>query len=75
MKCIAILKSHVLSGCDATSKVGSKSTVLKNLSDNFLQEYGENNDSDIQDSYQEAIKYLVKVWCSSSHSSTFDELR
>ena len=75
IKCKAILKSLILSGCDVTNKVGSKAAVLKNLPDNFLQEFGENNDSNIQDSYQEAEKYLVKVWCSSSHSSTFDELR
>ena len=75
IKCKAILKLHVLSECDVTNKVGSKVAVLKNPPDNFLQEFGENNNSNIQNSYQEAEKYLVKVWCSSSHSSTFDELR
>ena len=75
MKCKPILKSHALSGCDVTSKVGSKVAVIKNLIDKSLQEFEENNDSDIQDSYQEAEKYLAKVWCTSSHSSTFDELR
>ena len=75
MKCKAILNSHGLSGWDAASKVGNKAAVLKNLLDNFCKNLGENNDSDIQDSYQEAEKYLVNVWCSRSYSSTFDELR
>ena len=37
MKCRAILNSHGLSGCDATSNVGTKAAVLKNLLDNFCK--------------------------------------
>ena len=69
MKYKTILKSYVLFGCcDVTSKVGTKAAELKNLLENFLQEFGQNNNSDIQDSYQEAEKHLVKVRGSSSHS-------
>ena len=55
-----------LSGCIVTSKVGTKAAALKTLSENFLKEFWENNDSHIQDSYQEAEKCLVKV-CAAAH--------
>lgn len=70
-----ILRSHVLCECDLTSKVGTKAAVLKNLHEHVLQKFGEINDSDIQDWYDEAQKYLAKVWCCSLHSSTYDKLR
>ena len=73
MKCKIILKTHIWFGCDVTSKVGTRAAALKNLPENYLQEVGEFNDT--QDSYQDAVQYLVKVWCNSPHSSAFDELR
>ena len=33
------------------------------------------NDSDIQNSYQEAEKYLIKVRYNRAHGSSFDKLR
>lgn len=52
----AILKSCILSGCD---EVDTKAAVLKNLPEYFFfQEFGDKNDSDIQDSNQEGEKYL-----------------
>ena len=75
MKFKAVLKSHVLSGRDVTSNVGTKAAVLKSLPEKFLQEFGGKIDSAIQDSYQETEKYIVKTWCSTSHRSTFNKLR
>ena len=31
-----ILKTHVLTGCDVTSKIGTKSSAMENNPENFL---------------------------------------
>ena len=35
------MKIHILSGCDVTSKIGTKSAVLKRKPDEHLQLFGE----------------------------------
>ena len=72
MKYKSIIKRYAHPGSDVTSNVGTKEAELKNLPENFLKQFGESNSSYIQGSYQEAEKYLIKVWCSRSHGSTFD---
>ena len=49
---ILLLKAHVLTGCDITSKFGSKSFAVKNNLENFLLHFG--NSTLGNDSFLEA---------------------
>ena len=72
--CSAIMKAHVLTRCDVTSQVGSKTSALKNDPEKYLGEFAE----DPQLTYSAARKaeeYLVKVLKPQSESNTFDSLR
>ena len=72
--CSAIMKAHVLTGCDVTSQVGSKTSALKNDPEKYLGEFAE----DPQLTYSAARKaeeYLVKVLKPRSESNTFDSVR
>ena len=68
-----ILKTHVLTGCDVTSKIGTKSSAMKINPERFLQVFGVVEPSDI--AFKRAERYLVNVIESSSNCMTFDELR
>ena len=73
-QCSVIMKAHILTGCDITSKVGTKSAALQAEPTEFLDTFGEHN---TLENY-EAIKgeeYLVKVLKPKSLSKTFNELR
>ena len=73
-QCSVIMKAHILTGCDVTSKVGTKSAALQAEPTEFLDTFGEHNTLE----YYEAIKdeeYLVKVLKPKSKSKTFNELR
>ena len=68
-----ILKTHVLTGCDVTSKIGTKSSAMKVNPERFLQAFGVGEPSDI--AFKNAERYLVYVIQPSSSCMTFDELR
>ena len=70
--CFVIIKAHILTGCDITSKIGAKVAALKCKPERYLMTFG-----DIYDnlSYRNAEQYFVKVIYSSSNCTTFDELR
>ena len=42
--CKFVLKAHVLSGCDVTSKVGTKTAALENTHENYLRNFGETSE-------------------------------
>ena len=42
--CKTLLKAQVVSGCDVTSKVGTKAAALKNTPENYLQKFCESDE-------------------------------
>ena len=69
--CSVIIKAHILTGCDITSKIGTKVAALKCKPEKYLMTFG---DIDDNLSYRNVEQYLVKVMYSSSNCTTFDEL-
>ena len=63
----------ILTGCDATSKIGTKTSVLKKNPEIYLQMFGEEEFGDT--SFKQADKYLVQVVETGSKCSSFDDLR
>ena len=68
-----ILKAHVVTGCDVTSKIGTKSSALKKNPERFLHDFGIGEPSDAV--FGHAEQYLVNVLQVNSQCKTFDELR
>ena len=60
-----------MTGCDITSKIGTKVAALKCKPEKYLMTFG---DTDDNLSYSNAEQYLLKVMYSSSNCTTFDEL-
>ena len=73
IECSVLFKAHILTGCDVTSKVGTKSAALKANPEMYLLQFGEGDRS--RASYDNAEKYLIKVIQPNSKCSSFDELR
>ena len=69
-----ILKSYVLTGCDETSKVGTKAAALNNEPQQYLKSFREMNEPSLE-SFEKAEKYLVQVWRKNSKCTNFSELR
>ena len=54
----ALLKAHILTRCDVTSKIGSKTAAFKACPEKYLHDFGE----EFHDyHFQMTEKYLVKV--------------
>ena len=68
-----LLKVHILTGCDVTSKIGTNSAALKSDPHMYLKNFGENEL--LQSSFADAELYLIKVLQRNSTNTTFDELR
>ena len=71
--CSVIIKAHTLTGCDITSKIGTKVAALKCKPEKYLMTTFGDIDDNL--SYRNAEQYLAKVMYSSSNCTTFDELR
>ena len=67
-----LLKVHILTGCDATSKIGTQSAALKSDPHMYLKNFGENELLVLD---VDAELYLINVLQSDSTSTTFAELR
>ena len=67
------LKAHILTGFDATSKIGTKKGALKASPEKYLSKFG-NDRTDVL-SYEKAESLLAKVLNASSQSNTFNDLR
>ena len=68
----ALLRAHILTGCDVTSKIGSNSGAFKASPEKYLYEFGE----EFHDyHFKMAEKYLVKVIRSNIAAETFYDLR
>ena len=74
MKSKLVMKIHVISGCDLTSKIGSKLAALNKNPEQYLQLFGE-NEADQELAFKLAEKYLIEILSSSSNCSSFNELR
>ena len=65
-------KANILTGCDATSKIGSKTAAFKACTEKYLYDFGEQF-HDYR--FQMAEKYLVKVIEPNIAAKSFDDLR
>ena len=68
----ALFKAHILTGCDVTSKIGSKTEAFKACPEKYLYDFGE-----VFHNYhfQMAEKYLEKVIKPNIEAESFDDLR
>ena len=55
-----VLKAHVLSGCDVTSKVGTKAAALKSTHENYLRNFGEANEV-TRELFALSERYLAQI--------------
>ena len=70
--CKVLIALHHLTGCDSTSKVGTKAAGLKANPGHYLCDFGKDpNDID----FGLVEEFLVNVYKSSRHSQSMDELR
>ena len=70
---LIILKTHVLTRCDVSSKIETKSSAIKNNPERFFEDFRIGEPSDAV--FKSAEHYLVNVIQWSSNCSTFGELR
>ena len=73
-QCKIVLKAHVLTGCDVTSKVGTKFTAPNSEPEKYLMSFGE-MDEPSNESLQAAEKYLVEVVNKNSKCDNFNDLK
>ena len=71
--CSVLIKAHIFTGCDYTSKVGTKSAAVKSKPELYLMDFG--NETSINEQYSIAEKYLVNFVQKNSQHNTFNELR
>ena len=69
----AVMKAHILTGCDVTSKIGirTKTAAIKASPQSYLHNFGKENNS----SAEAFLKYLVCVLDKNSPAKSFDKLR
>ena len=68
-----ILKTHVLTECNVTSKIETKSSEMNSDPERFLEDFEIEEPSDA--AFKSAKNYLVNVIQPSLNCRTFDELR
>ena len=69
-----LLKAHLVSSCDITSKVGTKAAALKITPENYLQDFGEPDEVKTED-INPAEKYFVQLIQKYSKCCNIKELR
>ena len=74
--CSVLPAIHILTGCDTTSKVGTKISALKPPAAKLLSQFGKSLSSPNQDEIiHKAEPYLVQVLNPNSTCTTMDDLR
>ena len=74
--CSVLPAIHILTGCDTTSKVGTKLCALKPPAAQLLSEFGKSLSSPNQNEIiHKADQYLVQVLKPNSTCTTMDDLR
>ena len=69
-----LFKAHILTGCDVTSKIGTKNGALIGDPKGYLRDFGEIDELRIEEA-ELAEQYLVKVTHHSTTSKSFNRLR
>lgn len=72
--CNTLIKVHILTGCDVTSKIGTKPSALKASPETLLLRFAEDNTLS-EETLDKAEEYLVQVLHPLSKCKTYDELR
>ena len=72
--CKVIFKARVLSGCDVTSKLGTKQASLNAKPDVYIRQFGEDTQLTI-DEMKNAETYLIKLLQPKSLCTSCDQLR
>ena len=67
------MKAHILTGCDVTSKIGTKAAALQCETEKFITRFGDEQSPIIQ--FLKAEEYLVKVFKRKTKCKTLNELR
>ena len=68
----ALLKAYILTGCDVTSKIVSKTAAFKACPEKYLYDFGE----EFHDyHFQMVEKYLIKAIEPNIAAKSFDDLR
>ena len=74
--CKVLPAAHALTGCDITSKVGTKLAALKVGPEKYLEHFGKTtNEAEMSNSIEAAETYLVNVIKAGTPCKTMDELR
>ena len=73
--CQVLPAVHTLTGCDYTSKFGTKSAALKVNSYTFLKDFGVSSEGPRESVLESAEKYLVQVLKKGTQCLTMDQLR
>ena len=68
-----MLKAYILTGCDVTSKIGTKVSAVASKPENYLDDFGIKTLQDSSLAFVE--KYLVRVISLKSNCETFDDLK
>ena len=68
------MKAHILTGCDVTCEIGTKTAAIKGSPESYLHNFGEENNPSAE-AFLTAEEYLVRVLDKSSPAKSFDELR
>ena len=69
----SLLQAHSLSGCDVTSKLGTKAAAIKHITEE-LSEFGTYDTPPSYNSFRQAEKYLTKLLNVNADCETFDDL-
>ena len=70
--CSVLLNAHILTGCDMTSKVGTKESTIKVKPDKFLHAFGSTDEINF---LRQSEEYILQVVPPTARCTTFDELR
>ena len=70
-----VLKAHVLTGCDISSKVGTKYAALKCEPVSYLQNFGDTSPQMSEEEMTLAESYIIQLIQKKSTCETMDDLR
>ena len=68
------MEDRIPTGCDVTSKIGTKTAAIKASMESYLHTFGEENNPSAE-AFLKAEEYLIRVLDKNSPAKLFDELR
>ena len=72
--CSVVMKAPIFTGCDVTSKIGTKAAAIKASLESYLRNFGEENNP-FAEAFLKEQEYLVCVLDKNNPAKSFDELR